>query len=74
MDEKLCFHIGFLSVFCTIVASEKRFVKHFRLFCLQNRTECAILPKFRTKLSYTPEDSEKVQFFAPKMRFFEKLG
>ena len=32
MDEKLCFHIGFLSVFCTIIASEKRFVKHFR-FC-----------------------------------------
>lgn len=74
MDEKLCFHIGIFSAFCTIIASGKRCVKHFRLFCLQNRTECAILPKFRTKLSYTPEDSEKVQFFAPKMRFFEKLG
>ena len=48
MDEKLCFHIGFLSVFCTIVASEKRFVKHFRLFCLQNRTECAILKEKTT--------------------------
>ena len=64
MDEKLCFHIGILSAFCTIVASEKRFVKHFRLFackternvlyCLNSAPNYPIRLKTPKKCSFLP--------------------